>query len=43
VGDEASVIGRKANYRARKVHEAAAIMDGGKKVFSAPSVEIDHI
>ena len=41
--EETSVIGRETNWRARKVHEAAAIMKGGAEVFSTPSVEIDRI
>jgi hypothetical protein len=37
------IIGREPNWKALKIHKAAAIMKGGNKVFSAPSVEIDPI
>jgi hypothetical protein len=41
--EETEIIGREPNWKARKKHEAAAIMEGGNEVFSSQSVEIDPI
>lgn len=41
--DEAKVIGHETHWRARKIHETAEIMKGGKMVFSTPSIEIDPV
>jgi hypothetical protein len=41
--EETEITGKESNWRPRKIHEAAAIMKGGNKVFHAPSIEIDPI
>jgi hypothetical protein len=41
--DETKIIGKEPDWRARKINEAAVIMEGGNEVFSDPSVEIDSI
>jgi hypothetical protein len=41
--EETEIIGREHNWKARKIHEAAAILKGGNEVFSSASVERDPI
>ena len=41
--DQAEVIGHEQNWRARKVHEAAEILQGGEMVISSASFDIDPV
>ena len=41
--DQAEVIGHEQNWKARKVHEAAEILQGGEMVISTASIDIDPV